>query len=159
MPFNWVAHRRLHLFLLGHWREWNGYVSEFHTPSSATNKASIEILKCLNPVSMDASSRPECTLGTRRGILTSIAEWLIFPSDGQNILWLYGIAGVGKSTISATIAEYFASSNDLAWRFHFFDRNDPTHVTRMPLSAHSLIDLHYFIPPSNHLFAPLLRTI
>src|SRR5882724_667438 len=85
-----------------------------------------EILKSLNPVQMDASSRGVCTHGTRQHILTSIIGWLITPSEGQNILWLHGLAGSGKSTISTTVAEYFREISCLG-AFMFFDRNDPTH--------------------------------
>src|SRR5882724_2267800 len=84
-----------------------------------------ENLKFLNPVQMDASSRGVCTHGTRQNILTSITEWLTMPSEGKNILWLHGLAGSGKSTISTTVAEYFRELSRLG-AFIFFDRNDPT---------------------------------
>src|SRR5882724_6694032 len=85
-----------------------------------------EFLKSLNPVQMDASSRGLCTHGTRQHILTSIIGWLTTPSEGQNILWLHGLAGSGKSTISTTVAEYIREISCLG-AFIFFDRNDPTH--------------------------------
>src|SRR6202795_2942841 len=73
---------------------------------------------------MDAFSRPECLPETRQDILKSVTDWLTTPSD-SNTLWLYGLAGSGKSTISTTIAEYFRELRRLA-AFLFFDRNDPT---------------------------------
>lgn len=78
----------------------------------------------LNPVRMDAFSRPECLPETREDVLKSITDWLTTPSD-ENILWLYGVAGSGKSTISTTIAEYFREIGRLG-AFMFFDRADPT---------------------------------
>ena len=86
----------------------------------------IENLKLLNPTQMDASSRSECLPGTRQDILKFITDWLTTPSENQNVLWLHGLAGYGKSTISTTVAEYFRDLGRLG-AFIFFDRNDPTH--------------------------------
>ncbi|KAJ7033060.1 hypothetical protein C8F04DRAFT_1235038, partial [Mycena alexandri] len=64
-----------------------------------------DMLKKLNPGDMNATSRTLCLAGTRRKILDDITEWLTVPSVSGNILWLSGVAGSGKSTISTTIAE------------------------------------------------------
>src|ERR1700691_2812103 len=85
----------------------------------------IENLKRLNPVQMNASSRPECLPDTRQDLLKSIADWLTTPSQDQNIFWLYGLAGSGKSTIATTIAEYFRELGRLG-AFMFFDRKNPS---------------------------------
>ncbi|KAJ7235794.1 hypothetical protein C8J57DRAFT_1530491 [Mycena rebaudengoi] len=69
-------------------------------------------LKALNPLNMDASSRPECLSGTRQDV-------------SANILWLHGVAGAGKSTISTTVSEYFRELRRLG-AFVFFDRNNTT---------------------------------
>jgi NACHT domain len=83
----------------------------------------IENLKLLNPVQMNASSRPECLPDTRQDLLKSMADWLTTPSPDQNIFWLHGLAGSGKSTISTTLAEYFRELGRLG-AFLFFDRNN-----------------------------------
>jgi NACHT domain len=83
----------------------------------------IENLKRLNPVPMNASSRPECLPNTRQELLKSITDWLTTPSPDQNIFWLHGLAGSGKSTIATTIAEYFRELGRLG-AFMFFDRNN-----------------------------------
>jgi len=67
----------------------------------------IENLKRLNYVQMNASSRPECLPDMWQDLLKSLADWLTTPSPDQNILWLHGLVGSGKSTISTTLAEYF----------------------------------------------------
>ncbi|KAJ7209403.1 hypothetical protein C8J57DRAFT_1484281 [Mycena rebaudengoi] len=82
-----------------------------------------DTLKKLNPVDMNATSRPLCLPGTRSKILNEISEWLTVPSDSANILWLSGVAGSGKSTISTTISESFRAVDRLG-AFLFFDRND-----------------------------------
>jgi hypothetical protein len=56
---------------------------------------------------MDASSQSECLPGTPQDILKFVTDWLTTPSEKQNVLWLHGLAGYGKRTISTTVAEYF----------------------------------------------------
>ncbi|KIM71121.1 hypothetical protein PILCRDRAFT_805352, partial [Piloderma croceum F 1598] len=72
---------------------------------------------------MDAVSRSECLPDTRQNILKFIIDWLTTPHQSQNVLWLCGLAGSGKSTISTTIAEYFRELGRLG-AFMFFDRNN-----------------------------------
>jgi hypothetical protein len=91
-----------------------------------TTAVEMASLKLLKPIPSDASSRSECLPGTRREILKFITEWLITPSEKQNVLWLHGLAGSGKSSISTTVAEYFREMDRLGC-FIFFDRNDPNH--------------------------------
>jgi len=74
---------------------------------------------------MNASSRPECLPDTRQDLLKSMADWLTTPSPDQNIFWLHGLAGSGKSTISTTLAEHFRALGRLG-AFLFFDRNNPS---------------------------------
>ena len=90
-----------------------------------TLSVKIENLKRLNPVQMNASSRPECLPNTRQELLKSITDWVTTPSPDQNIFWLHGPAGSGKSTIATTIAEYFRELGRLG-AFMFFDRNNPS---------------------------------
>ena len=57
---------------------------------------------------MDASylcgNRQGCLRGTRKGVLQEIEYWLE-GEGGQQIFWLNGLAGTGKSTIAQTFAE------------------------------------------------------
>ncbi|KAF8134166.1 hypothetical protein K438DRAFT_1947590 [Mycena galopus ATCC 62051] len=82
-----------------------------------------DTLKQLKLVEMNAASRSSCLPGTRSDILDAINEWLSIPSKSGNVLWLSGVAGSGKSTLSTTIAEHFRSLH-LLGAFLFFDRND-----------------------------------
>ncbi|KAJ7847238.1 hypothetical protein B0H14DRAFT_3676577 [Mycena olivaceomarginata] len=85
--------------------------------------AESDTLRALQPVDMNAALRTKCLTGTRVDILNFIHEWLTTPSKSSNILWLYGVAGSGKSTISTTVSEYFRNLERLG-AFIFFDRND-----------------------------------
>ena len=49
-------------------------------------------------------NRQGCLRGTRKEVLWEIEQWLIGQSD-QNVFWLSGLAGTGKSTIAQTFAE------------------------------------------------------
>ena len=83
---------------------------------------------------MDASNRPECLDDTRVDIVNSIRDWVSDAASSQNVFWLHGLAGSGKSTLSTTIANMFRESGHLG-AFLFFDRDvtersDPTNVIR-----------------------------
>ncbi|KZP22859.1 hypothetical protein FIBSPDRAFT_952434 [Athelia psychrophila] len=56
-------------------------------------------LHVLDPAKMNAADRPVCLPGTRQDRQKEIIEWLMSPSD-QNVLWLHGAAGLGKSTLA-----------------------------------------------------------
>ncbi|KZP16008.1 hypothetical protein FIBSPDRAFT_976664, partial [Athelia psychrophila] len=80
-------------------------------------------LEVLNPAEMKAADRPTCLPGTMQDRQTEIIDWLMTPSDqNQNVLWLRGAAGMGKSTLATTIAEHFGV-NQRQGAFLFFDRN------------------------------------
>ncbi|KAF7348855.1 WD40 repeat-like protein [Mycena venus] len=81
-------------------------------------------LKSLNPLEQDASQRTMCLPGTRQDVLATITDWLTAPVDSANVLWLHGVAGAGKSTISTTISQYCRNLRRLG-AFLFFDRNNP----------------------------------
>src|SRR5882724_9193810 len=94
---------------------------------------------------MDAFSRQQCLDGTRLDILKYITEWLSTPSAGQNILWLHGSAGSGKSTISNTIAERFRALRRLG-AFIFFDRTNPVQSDPAAVIRTMAYQLAYSIP-------------
>jgi hypothetical protein len=66
--------------------------------------------------------------------LEFVVDWVNDSTSQQNILFLYGVAGSGKSTLSTTIASTFGDSGRLG-AFLFFDRDvtersDPAMVFR-----------------------------
>jgi hypothetical protein len=95
---------------------------------------------------MNASLRVECLPGTRRKTLDDIAEWVTVKPDSPNVLWLSGVAGSGKSTISTTVSESFREIDRLG-AFLFFDRNhstrsDPGAVIRTIAYSLALFNSH-----------------
>ena len=71
---------------------------------------------------MDQYGRPECLPGTRVDVLNFIMTWVANAGSNHNVLWLHGVAGSGKSTLSTTVANLFDETNRLG-AFIFFNRN------------------------------------
>jgi NACHT domain len=56
-------------------------------------------------------------------VLKYIYDWVNDMESEQNILWVHGLAGSGKSTLSTTIANTYSDSGQLG-AFVFFSRDD-----------------------------------
>ncbi|KAF7970641.1 hypothetical protein HWV62_23370 [Athelia sp. TMB] len=93
------------------------------TTRGADRLAGYDLLHDLKPTNMNAADRSLCLPGTQQDRLEEVIDWLLTPS-GQNVLWLHGAAGLGKSTIATTIAAYFGGLHRRG-AFLFFDRNAP----------------------------------
>ena len=61
-------------------------------------------------------NRQKCLRGTRKGVLREIESWLT-SDQGQQIFWLNGLAGTGKSTIAQTFAEMAFANGKLGASF------------------------------------------
>jgi adenylylsulfate kinase-like enzyme len=55
--------------------------------------------------------REACTPGTRTGTLDRIVNWAKSLSSEQ-IFWLFGPAGTGKTTVAYTIARFFEAAGE-----------------------------------------------
>ena len=79
----------------------------------------------LKPEVMDEYSRTACLKNTRRNVINDVMEWIADGSNkGKNVLWIYGLAGAGKSTLSTTIAQIMRRLHRLG-AFFFFNRDIP----------------------------------
>jgi hypothetical protein len=84
-----------------------------------------QVLQRLHSVDMDEYNRSTCLPNTRLDIIHFITKWIADESDDQNkVLWLYGLAGSGKSTLSTTLAQTMRSLHRLG-AFFFFNRDIP----------------------------------
>ena len=60
----------------------------------------------LKPADMAEYNRTTCLQNTRLNVIKYVMEWIADESDdGKKVLWIYGLAGTGKSTLSTTIAQ------------------------------------------------------
>ena len=112
--------------------------------------ASKQVLQDLNPVEMDPCMRKECLADTRTNVLRLVINWVEDLENEQNVLWIHGLAGSGKSTLSTTIASHLRKSGNLG-AFLFFDRdvaerNNPRAVIRT--MAHQISGFHPYIGES-----------
>jgi hypothetical protein len=64
-----------------------------------------------------------CLAGTRRDILRRIQDWVGGPHDASTqVMWLSGMAGLGKSSIAHSVCQRLSAANRLGASF-FFSRN------------------------------------
>ncbi|KDR81210.1 hypothetical protein GALMADRAFT_24372, partial [Galerina marginata CBS 339.88] len=80
---------------------------------------------------------PKCHPNTRLAVLKRVMDWILrqdVVTRDAIIMWLYGPAGAGKSSIAQTIAEMCYSYGYLLASF-FFSKNDHRRSTAQPLVA------------------------
>src|SRR3984885_15862302 len=94
--------------------------------------------------------RPSCFEGTRIELTERIMGWL--DNGGRSIYVLHGVAGIGKSTVSKSVAGRAAAIGALGASF-FFSRSEETRKT-----ARSLFPtLAYQLSSHNHEFSRQLK--
>ena len=84
-----------------------------------------------------------CLPGTRESVLRDILLWAKNP-QGQNVFWLNGLAGTGKSTIARSFSETIANDESLGASFFcsrdYIDRKELKDI--FPTLAHQLARRH-----------------
>lgn len=101
----------------------------------------------LNPVRAavyDSARRESCFRDTRAQLLHEIRSW-VNNSGGQPIYVLYGVAGIGKSTVAKTVAERAAGDKILGASF-FFSRDEDKRKTAKLLFTTLAYHLSYHYP-------------
>jgi WD40 repeat protein len=90
-----------------------------------TGNESPSLHRVLKPEAMDEYNRTICLENTRRDVINDIMEWIADDStDSRKVLWVHGLAGTGKSTLSTTIAHIMRRHHRLV-AFFFFNRDIP----------------------------------
>ena len=97
------------------------------------------------------SDPPKCHPNTRVAVQNKIKNWIQRKEDVDSpIMWLYGGAGAGKSTIARTIAEWCEEERILLSSF-FFWRSDPTRNHIKSFLATIAYDITQFVPETRQL--------
>ena len=102
-----------------------------------------------------------CMDGTRQSILNQITEWVANKSGQENVLqrnvyWIYGLPGIGKTTLAHSICSTLHERNYLAGAF-FCQRGDSNlsePINILPTFIHKLAIL---FPPFRTIVAKHLR--
>ena len=98
------------------------YTFRYFTLSHDLHIARHQVLK---PEIMDEYNRTPCLENTRRNVINDVMAWIADNSnEGKKVLWVYGLAGTGKSTLSTTIAQIMRRLNRLG-AFFFFNHDIP----------------------------------
>ncbi|KAL5483135.1 hypothetical protein ACEPAI_8364 [Sanghuangporus weigelae] len=93
------------------------------------------------------STRPRCLEGTRKDYVERIKSRLLVDTDAeQNIVWLTGAAGSGKSTIAVTISDICNDKGSPA-AYLFFERGKDEYISTVRAIAYRLAVLHPSICP------------
>ena len=72
---------------------------------------------------MDETNRTLCFKNARRNIIDDVLKWIADDSNkAKEVLWVYGLVGMGKSTLATTIALIMRRRNRLG-AFFFFSRD------------------------------------
>ncbi|KAF7987073.1 hypothetical protein HWV62_229 [Athelia sp. TMB] len=105
------------------------------------NAVKNQTLTLLGSCGVALSSCSGCLPGTRHDVICEVLDWAAQPAiSGQsNILWLYGMAGTGKSTVAVSVARYFAEIERLGAFIRFDEElpgSDPS--TAVKALAHQL---------------------
>jgi hypothetical protein len=86
-----------------------------------------------------AGHHEKCLPGTRESVLRDILFWAKNPRD-QNVFWLNGLAGTGKSTIAQSFSEAVANDGSLGASYFcsrdYFDRRELKNI--FPTLAYQL---------------------
>ncbi|KEP46756.1 vegetative incompatibility protein HET-E-1 [Rhizoctonia solani 123E] len=71
---------------------------------------------CYNSAEADVVQRRECTANTREQVLLDLKAWKD-KSGGENVCWMNGMAGTGKTTITNTLCSTLDQSYELGASF------------------------------------------
>ena len=96
---------------------------------------------------MNEYDHPDCLENTRLDVIKDIMEWIANDSDDlKQVLQVYGLAGMGKNTLSTTIAQMMHGFHHLG-AFFFLNRDilQSNFATLIRTLAHQLasFDIHF----------------
>ena len=86
---------------------------DLHSPQEAVG---LEKLEPVLDAGYQAGHHDKCLPGTRQSVLGKIMLWAKNP-QGQNVFWLNGLAGTGKSTIAQSFSDMAANQGFLGASF------------------------------------------
>ncbi|KAJ7452554.1 hypothetical protein FB451DRAFT_1050841, partial [Mycena latifolia] len=103
-------------------------------------------------------SKSLCAPGTRMQIQADILEWLSpQPGTNEHIFWITGIAGSGKSTLSATLVNNLRKKGTPVAAQFFISRNIPETIDPAKIVPTIAQQLAEFSPDAAHIIQDKLK--
>ncbi|KAG8727842.1 hypothetical protein FRC10_005571, partial [Ceratobasidium sp. 414] len=97
-------------------------VQALHAAEIDRTKAKLKELHPVDRASYDPGR--QCVAGTRAGIIDELVNWARQSDDGPRLAWVHGLAGLGKSSIAASVCMQLDDRRVLASSF-FCKRDNP----------------------------------
>ncbi|KAL5531875.1 hypothetical protein ACEPAF_5438 [Sanghuangporus sanghuang] len=126
-------------------------VVNVNTAKGVDNIESQQLLeRLMDPTKVDiskVSTRARCLEGTRKDYVDQIMSRLFTDTDAdQNVVWLTGIAGAGKSTIAVTVSDA-CDKRGCPAAYLFFERGKDEYTSTIRAFAYRIAVLHPSIRP------------
>ncbi|KAL5512584.1 hypothetical protein ACEPAG_3237 [Sanghuangporus baumii] len=126
-------------------------VINVNTAKGVDNIETQQLLERLvDPTKVDiskVSTRARCLQGTRKDYVDQILSSLFPDTDAdQNVVWLTGIAGAGKSTVALTISDA-CDQRGCPAAYLFFERGKDEYISTIRALAYKIAALHPSIRP------------
>ncbi|KAG9123473.1 hypothetical protein FRC07_014898 [Ceratobasidium sp. 392] len=108
-------------------------------------RAVLNELKPLGDARYDSTRA--CLAGTRERLLQEVVDWCLRSDASENLLWIYGQAGLGKSAIATSLCQQLDKDRRLAASFFCkrddVQRRDPQRVLTTVIHGLALQDSSY----------------
>jgi len=99
-----------------------------------------------------------CMEGTRETLLNQIMAWAANESDPNNIYWIHGLPGIGKTSLAHSICQKLHKEYRLAGAF-FCQRDDASMGDIRNILPTLISKLAERFPPFRNIVANRLRTV
>jgi len=136
----------------------------FQCRASAFSVACVEqefLLKRLKPIETGYDRTLRCMEDTRKSCLKDIADWVANKSEEKgllqsNISWIYGLPGIGKTSLAHSICAHLHDRSQFAGAF-FCRRDDPNLSEPKNVLPTLIYKLAETFPPFRKIVADYLR--
>ncbi|KAF9034313.1 hypothetical protein BJ165DRAFT_673938 [Panaeolus papilionaceus] len=100
---------------------------------------------------------PKCQSRSKNGIVSMIIQWLMDAGKDNAIMWMYGPAGSGKSSIMQSVSQYCSDQSMLAASF-FFAKDSAGLNTEKHLMSTIAYQISHSIPETRRFIAQAIES-
>lgn len=106
--------------------------------------------------SWDRRLPPRCHPGTRVALLQEIADWMGNPLREEDMFWIYGPPGIGKSAVAQSTGEFASTQGVLGAAFFLLREREKNNPSRFFITIASELAEHH--PEYRHHLLKILET-